>query len=118
MPYAPIGSSCSPEQEVGLKLCALRLLVSFCQRSRSGRPPRAENLEFQPPYHASGIDWAFRSEEHTSELQSLMRNSYAVFCLQKKTPHTAYIILPQYINGTKTDTHTTRLNTTHKREYN
>src|SRR3546814_9164116 len=27
---------------------------------------------------------AARSEEHTSELQSLMRNSYAVFCLQKK----------------------------------
>src|SRR3546814_1005874 len=28
--------------------------------------------------------WAFRSEEHTSELQSLMRISYAVFCLKKK----------------------------------
>src|SRR3546814_1091767 len=28
------------------------------------------------------MDW--RSEEHTSELQSLMRNSYAVFCLKKK----------------------------------
>src|SRR3546814_3903369 len=28
---------------------------------------------------------ATRSEEHTSELQSLMRNSYAVFCLQQKT---------------------------------
>src|SRR3546814_7654577 len=27
-----------------------------------------------------------RSEEHTSELQSLMRNSYAGFCLQKKKP--------------------------------
>src|SRR3546814_7959118 len=27
-----------------------------------------------------------RSEEHTSELQSLMRNSYAVFCLKKKNP--------------------------------
>src|SRR3546814_3163058 len=26
----------------------------------------------------------FRSEEHTSELQSLMRSSYAVFCLKKK----------------------------------
>src|SRR3546814_2931251 len=26
----------------------------------------------------------FRSEEHTSELQSLMRNSYAVFCMKKK----------------------------------
>src|SRR3546814_10334434 len=29
-----------------------------------------------------------RSEEHTSELQSLMRISYAVFCLNKKTPQT------------------------------
>src|SRR3546814_1014014 len=29
----------------------------------------------------------FRSEEHTSELQSLMRISYAVFCLKKKTKH-------------------------------
>src|SRR3546814_9594755 len=28
--------------------------------------------------------WASRSEEHTSELQSLMRISYAVFCLKKK----------------------------------
>src|SRR3546814_8419286 len=28
----------------------------------------------------------FGSEEHTSELQSLMRISYAVFCLKKKTP--------------------------------
>src|SRR3546814_3626980 len=31
----------------------------------------------------------FRSEEHTSELQSLMRSSYAVFCLTKKN-QTAY----------------------------
>src|SRR3546814_5765691 len=30
-----------------------------------------------------------RSEEHTSELQSLMRISYAVFCLQKKNPSPA-----------------------------
>src|SRR3546814_9803795 len=30
------------------------------------------------------VAWAFRSEEHTSELQSLMRISYAVFCLKKK----------------------------------
>src|SRR3546814_2911375 len=37
---------------------------------------------------------AARSEEHTSELQSLMRISYAVFCLKKKTTrqheHSAY----------------------------
>src|SRR3546814_6639828 len=31
---------------------------------------------------------ALRSEEHTSELQSLMRTSYAVFCLKKKKPRT------------------------------
>src|SRR3546814_1268263 len=31
-----------------------------------------------------------RSEEHTSELQSLMRISYAVFCLKKKKPITQY----------------------------
>src|SRR3546814_1781884 len=31
-----------------------------------------------------------RSEEHTSELQSLMRNSYAVFCLNKKCNTTTY----------------------------
>src|SRR3546814_3139816 len=30
------------------------------------------------------LDFMYRSEEHTSELQSLMRISYAVFCLKKK----------------------------------
>src|SRR3546814_5149288 len=34
---------------------------------------------------------AVRSEEHTSELQSLMRNSYAVFCLKKKN-HTIRLL--------------------------
>src|SRR3546814_1274699 len=34
------------------------------------------------PYHEE--DFGQRSEEHTSELQSLMRISYAVFCLKKK----------------------------------
>src|SRR3546814_3911878 len=33
---------------------------------------------------------AERSEEHTSELQSLMRISYAVFCLKKKNTHTSH----------------------------
>src|SRR3546814_1739490 len=39
---------------------------------------------------------ADRSEEHTSELQSLMRISYAVFCLTKKTHKTSlhYSLLP------------------------
>src|SRR3546814_4076424 len=35
--------------------------------------------------HGPFTDWiGWRSEEHTSELQSLMRISYAVFCLKKK----------------------------------
>src|SRR3546814_2701353 len=34
---------------------------------------------------------ALRSEEHTSELQSLMRISYAVFCLQKKTQNYQHV---------------------------
>src|SRR3546814_9976560 len=33
------------------------------------------------------LNTVHRSEEHTSELQSLMRISYAVFCLKKKNPH-------------------------------
>src|SRR3546814_5151416 len=51
-----------------------------CQRSNGGPYPG----------NASEESWAFisctnpRSEEHTSELQSLMRISYAVFCLKKK----------------------------------
>src|SRR3546814_983189 len=47
-------------------------------------------------FDAHAADWSdeqiarfeMRSEEHTSELQSLMRNSYAVFCLNKKTKTT------------------------------
>src|SRR3546814_4781882 len=33
---------------------------------------------------AAGMELVERSEEHTSELQSLMRSSYAVFCFKKK----------------------------------
>src|SRR3546814_9616536 len=39
-----------------------------------------------------------RSDEHTSELQSLMRISYAVFCLKKKTTNTTTLILSHKIN--------------------
>src|SRR3546814_8991270 len=41
-----------------------------------------------------------RSEEHTSELQSLMRISYAVFCLTKNTTHTKH----SYITTTNNNT--------------
>src|SRR3546814_4932257 len=44
---------------------------------------RADPAAFMPRY-GGHCAWAMRSEEHTSELQSLMRNSYAGFCLKKK----------------------------------
>src|SRR3546814_9448164 len=42
------------------------------------------------PVAASGVFAIVRSEEHTSELQSLMRISYAVFCLKKKIKSNQY----------------------------
>src|SRR3546814_5518228 len=46
-----------------------------------------EDLYVQPAHRGQGVGkmaLKHRSEEHTSELQSLMRISYAVFCLKKK----------------------------------
>src|SRR3546814_2276556 len=45
-----------------------------------------------------------RSEEHTSELQSLMRISYAVFCLKKKTTHNNRIYITNYTTDISSDT--------------
>src|SRR3546814_2985374 len=42
----------------------------------------------KPEFIKAGIQPSMRSEEHTSELQSLMRISYAVFSLKKKNLHT------------------------------
>src|SRR3546814_4279488 len=49
---------------------------------RAERAAFAVDLAVAPRTHDQEI---IRSEEHTSELQSLMRISYAVFCLKKKT---------------------------------
>src|SRR3546814_6570031 len=55
------------------------------ERCRRGAVERHKG---QPQALPRGNVAAFRSEEHTSELQSLMRISYAVFCLKKKTINT------------------------------
>src|SRR3546814_1921766 len=47
--------------------------------------PRADNQCRQGTRLSQMPSRLIRSEEHTSELQSLMRISYAVFCLKKKT---------------------------------
>src|SRR3546814_966109 len=53
-------------------------------QSREAAQPVRDLLDAQGPGRVTWIGTA-RSEEHTSELQSLMRISYAVFCLKKKT---------------------------------
>src|SRR3546814_10616793 len=70
------------------------LAVPLDHRHPSGRPPdhglalvRQDTSDRLYPGCRLVGHWSHRdhrSEEHTSELQSLMRNSYAVFCLKKK----------------------------------
>src|SRR3546814_2743278 len=48
----------------------------------------AHKTDHRQPLQAGRHAHHYRSEEHTSELQSLMRNSYAVFCLKKKNNKT------------------------------
>src|SRR3546814_4540581 len=58
---------------------------------KAARPAQASlvrlrpRLGFRPKTPQQDAGMRIRSEEHTSELQSLMRISYAVFCLKKKT---------------------------------
>src|SRR3546814_6212517 len=65
---------CQPRQCLAHVQCARRRLVSRNWREQC----------FQQTLHRKWRQSAQRSEEHTSELQSLMRISYAVFCLKKK----------------------------------
>src|SRR3546814_6596541 len=59
-----------------------------CARAPARRPPRSRCER-----RAQARPATARSEEHTSELQSLMRISYAVFCLQKKISFTIFLLL-------------------------
>src|SRR3546814_5300130 len=79
-------------RQAGTALCAISLVgcavgpdfVKPDDRLASVQlSPRAD---YAPPNETSAANFpsSWRSEEHTSELQSLMRISYAVFCLKKK----------------------------------
>src|SRR3546814_3709426 len=71
-----------------------RRTLSVRREWRRAGPVRADGDDRVPRLGVVGGD---RSEEHTSELQSLMRISYAVFCLKKKTMHkTAHIYTPEH----------------------
>src|SRR3546814_10702194 len=61
----------------GIGLAAIQIAV----------PKRLLVIDLQEPEEEGGDPVRDRSEEHTSELQSLMRTSYAVFCLKQKNKH-------------------------------
>src|SRR3546814_7101598 len=69
-PYTTLFLSTQPDFTLAHDLNGARLLEIGVLDARSGDDDRRRVLD--------------RSEEHTSELQSLMRISYAVFCLKKK----------------------------------
>src|SRR3546814_1486694 len=91
------------KQHAGARLCGLGTLgvEVLIDNGRGGKrrfpphfsepppePPIGDfmNASVEPSVVASSVpEVAPRSEEHTSELQSLMRTSYAVFCLKQKT---------------------------------
>src|SRR3546814_5006054 len=59
--------------------------------NQGNNQPQYQPPQFQPQHHNYQPPTGYqqqRSEEHTSELQSLMRISYAVFCLKKKKKKT------------------------------
>src|SRR3546814_7977527 len=66
--------------------------TTLFRSDRGGRPGAGHEVFALKPHHAFAparigaheLPHRKRSEEHTSELQSLMRISYAVFCLKKK----------------------------------
>src|SRR3546814_5490769 len=62
-----------------------RSLGAHVARGIAVEPRQPDQIAGQPQQH---VERGLRSEEHTSELQSLMRNSYAVFCLKKKNNKT------------------------------
>src|SRR3546814_4491348 len=65
-------------------------------RSYRGPLRRYECRQGTLQFLQAGRPWACRSEEHTSELQSLMRISYAVFCLKKKKKKINTIVSTTY----------------------
>src|SRR3546814_7108800 len=76
-PAAPVMRS----RFIGIPLRQLQR--GYCSRPRDGGLP-GRRLQQVGQQQRGGRHEGDKSEEHTSELQSLMRTSYAVFCLKKK----------------------------------
>src|SRR3546814_4073619 len=79
---APIGAS-----KTGSTGCSTLSSTTTSQDCEPDQDPRIWPSSNRSPFTWCEIQTTNRSEEHTSELQSLMRISYAVFCLNKTNQH-------------------------------
>src|SRR3546814_7331475 len=82
----------APTRRVAQAVAAVPVLIAYARRlgETGAKIVRGARLERLAVLH-------HRSEEHTSELQSLMRLSYSVFCLRKqKSTSTPLYTLPKY----------------------
>src|SRR3546814_7146633 len=79
-------------------------------RQRSNGPRIKSN---EPRVSLEGDDCSKRSEEHTSELQSIMRISSAVVCLKQKKTSPPHLLMREDRTGVNTNDITTGSNPTH-----
>src|SRR3546814_3597092 len=102
-PSGPISAETISEVSIYSMPLSKLLVIAVVSTRSSAKPPPASSSAIhaaairiirrlsEPETRTSACSWGSgavaRSEEHTSELQSLMRISYAVFCLKKKTMH-------------------------------
>src|SRR3546814_5616103 len=73
--------------QIGLITLVFQLTASIFQPflgHYTDKKPNPRSLSIGMSFTFAGLICLARSEGHTSELQSLMRNSYSVFCLKKK----------------------------------
>src|SRR3546814_1892926 len=99
-PYTTLFRS-SPRAQDRYLLLVTRLTVDSCISMASATVLSVSGFRCATPGDTPG-GRELRSEEHTSELQSLMRISYAVFCLKKKTRQNKHSII-QHIDNTYYD---------------
>src|SRR3546814_2343449 len=81
---------------------AATLLARLLSRAHGAEPAVPDGGR---PQHPGVGRTQYRSEEHTSELQSLMRTSYAVFCLKKKILATKLLVFIYHTSTVLNSTH-------------
>src|SRR3546814_10568657 len=81
----------------GLRTCQSRPSLVTVMKSLPKNTPETPGIANR---RCARGELAARSEEHTSELQSLMRISYAVFCLKKQNKRIPYIHVVKHVART------------------